>query len=205
MKYKNEHQRQMAILEASLPYVTPTSRHGIRLLLQADSLLQLARQEPDEASENYSLEAAEAGEEKEVPLHPDPQGLLTHIQEFLTPRESDMVQTVLNFMNANRLLQNYNTFIRSHTYSGGDLEASEENPESNTSSAPNNNPANPMQMLFQLINGLGALGNGFSNSPQANSNNNQNNLLRDFLISQLNPEQKATFEQLQNIMYNDSI
>lgn len=60
-------------------------------------------------------------------------------------------------------------------------------------------------MLFQLINGLGALGNGFSNSPQANSNNNQNNLLRDFLISQLNPEQKATFEQLQNIMYNDSI
>lgn len=195
MEYKNEHQRQMAILEAALPYVTPSSRHGIQLLLQADSFIQLAHQEVNN-NQDYNLEAAEAGSEQSM-MRPDPQGLLLHIQEFLTPRESDMVQTVLNFMNANKLLQKYNTFI--HNQSSEE----EENPDVSASSFSTN--ANPMQMLFQLINGLGALGNGFMspNSAPQNKNSNQNTLLKDFLMTQLNPEQKATFEQLQNIMYNE--
>lgn len=192
MEYKNEHQRQMAILEAALPYVTPSSRHGIQLLLQADSFIQLARQDVNDFEQNYNLEAAEADSEQS-PTQPDPQGLLLHIQEFLTPRESDMVQTVLNFMNANKLLQNYNTFIRSQSSD------KEDDPELATASFASN--TNPIHMLFQLINGLGAFGNGFVNS--VSQNRNQNNLLKDFLMSQLNPEQKATFEQLQNIMYNE--
>lgn len=197
MKYKNEHQRQMAILEAALPYVTPNSRHGIQLLLQADTFIQLARQEPDD----YSLEAAETSPNtNESSARPDLQGLLIHIQEFLTPRESDIVQTILNFMNANKLLQNYNTFMRTHTAS---FEGDDENAAHDFAAASTTNNANPMQMLFQLINGLGALGNGFSGSGGQSQNPMQNSMLKEFLMSQLNPEQKATFEQLQNIMYNE--
>lgn len=199
MTYKDEHQRQMAILEAALPYVAPNSRYGIQLLLQADSFVQLARQEPELSAQNYNLEAAEA-DSTEHGMHPDPQGMLLRIQEFLTPRESDMVQTVLNFMNANRLLQNYNTFMRSHTASPEDNDM-----DSELHAASFSNNANPLQMLFQLINGLGAIGNGFSNSSQQNRTPNQNKMMTEFLMSQLNPEQKATFEQLQNIMYNESI
>lgn len=144
MEYENNHQRQMAILEAAMPYVAPESRHAIQMLLQTESLLQLARQGGDSG---YALEAAENNR----PSQPNVKEMLLHIQEYLTPRESDLVQTILNFMNAGSLFQNYREFAQMH---GRETPA-------------------------------------------------QNNIMRDFLMSQLNPEQKATFEQMQNIMYNE--
>lgn len=144
MKYENNHQRQMAILEAAMPYVAPESRHAIQMLLQTESLVQLARQGGDSG---YALEAAENNQSGQ----PNMKEMLLHIQEYLTPRESDLVQTILNFMNAGTLFQSYREFAQMH---GRETPA-------------------------------------------------QNNMMRDFLMSQLNPEQKATFEQMQNIMYND--
>ncbi len=144
MEYENNHQRQMAILEAAMPYVAPESRHAIQMLLQTESLLQLARQG---GNSNYALEAAENNQSGQ----PNIKEMLLHIQEYLTPRESDLVQTILNFMNAGSLFQSYREFAQMH---------SRETPA-------------------------------------------QNNIMRDFLMSQLNPEQKATFEQMQNFMYND--
>lgn len=144
MEYENNHQRQMAILEAAMPYVAPESRHAIQMLLQTESLLQLARQGGDSG---YALEAAENNRSNQ----PNVKEMLLHIQEYLTPRESDLVQTILNFMNAGSLFQNYREFAQLH---------GRETPT-------------------------------------------QNNIMRDFLMSQLNPEQKATFEQMQNIMYNE--
>ena len=41
MEYHNEQERYIAILEASLPYVAPQSRHAIQLLLQSHSLVHL--------------------------------------------------------------------------------------------------------------------------------------------------------------------
>ena len=114
------------------------------MLLQTESLLQLARQGGDSG---YALEAAENNR----PSQPNVKEMLLHIQEYLTPRESDLVQTILNFMNAGSLFQNYREFAQMH---GRETPA-------------------------------------------------QNNIMRDFLMSQLNPEQKATFEQMQNIMYNE--
>ncbi len=99
MEYKNEHQRRMAILEASLPYVSPGNRHAFELLLQADSLIQLANHAGDS-----DLEAAEDTGDA-VPFRPNPQEMLLNIQKFLTPRESDIVQTILNFMNAQKFTQ----------------------------------------------------------------------------------------------------
>lgn len=144
MEYENNHQRQMAILEAAMPYVAPESRHAIQMLLQTESLIQLARQGGDSG---YALEAAEHNQSGQ----PNIKEMLLHIQEYLTPRESDLVQTILNFMNAGTLFQNYREFAQMH---GRETPA-------------------------------------------------QNNMMRDFLMSQLNPEQKATFEQMQNIMYNE--
>ena len=144
MEYENNHQRQMAILEAPMPYVAPESRHAIQMLLQTESLVQLARQGGDSG---YALEAAENNQSGQ----PNMKEMLLHIQEYLTPRESDLVQTILNFMNAGTLFQSYREFAQMH---GRETPA-------------------------------------------------QNNMMRDFLMSQLNPEQKATFEQMQNIMYND--
>lgn len=127
-----------------MPYVAPESRHAIQMLLQTESLVQLARQGGDSG---YALEAAENNQSGQ----PNMKEMLLHIQEYLTPRESDLVQTILNFMNAGTLFQSYREFAQMH---GRETPA-------------------------------------------------QNNMMRDFLMSQLNPEQKATFEQMQNIMYND--
>ncbi len=187
MEYKNEHQRQMAILEAAIPYVAPENRHAIELLLQADSFVQLAR--------HNGVSDLEAAEENggNAPFEPNPQEMLLNIQKFLTPRESDVVQTILNFMNAQKLFQNYSEFINAQEGSSGG--------NAGPSSVFSNNAFNPMQILFQMINGIGSLGRGFS-AASSESGQAQQDLLKDFLLSQLNPEQKATFEQLQNIMYN---
>lgn len=188
MEYKNEHQRRMAILEASLPYVAPRSRHTFEILLQADTLIQLANR----TGEN-DLEAAEDSGSS-TPFHPNPQEMLLNIQKFLTPRESDIVQTILNFMNAQKLFQNYSEFVHSQS------ETTEESADLAAASA--TNTTNPIQVLFQLINGLGSMGRGLS-AASSGTDHTQKNMLQEFLFSQLNPEQKATFEQLQNIMYNE--
>lgn len=90
MEYHNEQERYIAILEASLPYVAPQSRHAIQLLLQSHSLIHLVKEQPD-----YALEAMQVGAKSDTSS--DPQELLLHIQEFLTPKESDFVKTILNF------------------------------------------------------------------------------------------------------------
>lgn len=184
MEYKNEHQRQMAILEAAMPYMAPDGRYAVKLLLQANSFINLARY-----GEDSDLEAAEA-DDNAVPFQPNPQEMLQNIQKFLTPREADIVQTLLNFMNARKLFQNYTRYV--HEKTGEDINPLE------LSASSFSGQQNPLQMLFQLISGLGSLGRGLNPGSQ-----DQNNLIKDFLFSQLNQEQKATFEQLQNIMYNE--
>lgn len=149
MEYHNSHERQMAILEAAMPYVAPNSRHAIQMMLQANSLIHLAHH--PETYSGPALEAAEKGIDNPSSPSANMQEMLVHIQEFLTPKEADLVQTVLNFMNAQKLFQNYRDFARS----------------------------------------------------QSPENSGQNNMMRDFLMSQLAPEQKTAFEQMQNIMYNE--
>lgn len=186
MEYHNETERYISILEAALPYVAPQNRHAIQLLLQSHSLVHLVRQHPE-----HTLEAMQLDDSKEPAS--DPQELLLHIQEFLTPKESDLVKTILNFYNANLLFQNYQKFAKEHMAS---------DPSSDLAAASVPAASNPLQILFGLINSLGAFGNIFSGKSLGNENRSNNNLFMDFLIAQLNPEQKATFEQFRNIMYN---
>ena len=99
------------------------------------------------------------------------------MQEYCTPRESDLVQMILNFIKAGHLFQNYREFMAAHgdPAGSGDLQAAGLGMPT----------ANPLQMLLQLLGGFGGM-----------VNQNGNNQLMEFLITQLSPEQQQLFEQL---------
>lgn len=155
----------MSMLRAALPYTAGNQRHALEMLLQVDTLINTARR----GAEN-DLEAC-AAEAK-------PEEMLLHIQEYCTPRESDLVQMILNFIKANHLFQNYREFMASQpeNHLSGDIHAT---------GYSKNTGSNPLNMLFQLFGGLGGTGNSSH--------------FMEFLISQLPPEQKQLFEQLQNL------
>ncbi|MDE6852917.1 MAG: hypothetical protein K2J67_10640 [Lachnospiraceae bacterium] len=120
MPTTSEHNRHMAMLRAAIPYVMPQSRHAIEMLLQADALVNTAR--GFSQGEDYSLESAEFHDNPEdFPSHgasqnfnPDPENMLLHIQEYCSPRESDLIQTALNFIRAGKLFRGYQEFQMSH-------------------------------------------------------------------------------------------
>lgn len=126
----SEHKRQMSILRAAIPYVMPESRRAIEIVLQADALVNTARNYS--ANMDYPLESAEfhegGGETALQPpsesFQPDPENMLLHIQEFCSPRESDLIQTMLNFIRAGKLYRGYQEFQKAHPLSKqSDLEA----------------------------------------------------------------------------------
>ena len=144
-----ERERRMAMLRAAQPYTSGQQRYALDLLLQANTLINTAR-----GGMAGDLEACETAAR--------PEEMLLHMQEYCTPRESDLVQMILNFIKAGHLFQNYREFM-------ADLIKT----------------ANPLQMLLQLLGGFGGMGN-----------QNGNNQLMEFLITQLSPEQQQLFEQL---------
>lgn len=130
MPITSEHNRQMAMLRAAIPYVMPESRHAIEMLLQADALVHTARN--FSGNEDYSLESAEFHEdfagspvlEQPKEFQPDPENMLLHIQEYCSPKESDLIQTILNFIRAGKLFRGYQEFQATHPLpSSGDLSA----------------------------------------------------------------------------------
>lgn len=159
----NERERRMSMLRAALPYTMGTQRHALEMLLQADSLVNIARRRESD------LEACD--------YDGNPEEMLLHIQEYCTPRETDMVQMILNFMKANHLFQNYREFMASYSdhAPADDLQAA------SLSRAVNN----PLATVLQLFGGFGGSGNS--------------NHLMEFLLSQLSPDQKQFLEQLQGL------
>ena len=73
-----EHNRRMAMLQAAQPYTAGRQRYALDLLLQANALMNTAR-----GGFSSDLEACE------VPARPEE--MLVHMQEFCTPRESDLI------------------------------------------------------------------------------------------------------------------
>lgn len=114
MPTTSEHNRHMAMLRAAIPYVMPQSRQALEMLLQADALVNTARGFSSESG--YPLESAELHEDPETAGHfnPDPENMLLHIQEYCSPRESDLIQTALNFIRAGKLFRGYQEFQQSH-------------------------------------------------------------------------------------------
>ena len=161
-----ERERRMAMLRAAQPYTSGQQRYALDLLLQANALINTAR-----GGMSGDLEACESAAQ--------PEEMLLHMQEYCTPRESDLVQMILNFIKASHLFRNYREFMASRGFSEapGDLKA----PGLGMPSA------NPLQMLLQLLGGFGG----------STGTSGGNNYLMEFLISQLSPEQQQLFEQFQ--------
>ena len=161
-----ERERRMAMLRAAQPYTSGQQRYALDLLLQANALINTAR-----GGMAGDLEACETAVQ--------PEEMLLHMQEYCTPRESDLVQMILNFIKASHLFQNYREFMAAQSPSDapGDLQAAGLGTPS----------ANPLQMLLQLLGGFGGKGTAGGN-----------NHLMEFLITQLSPEQQQLFEQLRS-------
>ncbi len=177
MPNQNERERHIAMMRAALPYVSPQSRHSMEILLQANSLINLAMQPQTPELTGYSLDENENGQA----FTPNPEAMLMNIREYCTPKEADTIQILLNFIHADRLFKSYREFANSHP----DMPKADEINAGTT----------PLNTLFQLINGLGSLSGGINKS-----DNSHSNFMMQFLMSQLSPEQKETFENLQNIM-----
>ena len=107
-----ERERRMAMLRAAQPYTSGQQRYALDLLLQANTLINTAR-----GGMSGDLEACETAAR--------PEEMLLHMQEYCTPRESDLVQMVLNFIKAGHLFQNYREFMAAHgdPAGSGDLQA----------------------------------------------------------------------------------
>ncbi len=161
-----ERERRIAILRAALPYTAGRQRHALDMLLQADTFINTVR-----GGSAHDLESCET--------EPQPEEMLLHMQEFCTPRESDLVQMALNFMKAGHLFRNYREFISKHspTVPQDELQAA----------SIGGTAGNPLQMIFQFLGGLGGIGSA-GGSPQ----------MIEFLLTQLPPEQRQLFEQLRN-------
>ena len=93
-----ERERRMAMLRAAQPYTSGQQRYALDLLLQANTLINTAR-----GGMSGDLEACETAAR--------PEEMLLHMQEYCTPRESDLVQMILNFIKAGHLFQNYREFM----------------------------------------------------------------------------------------------
>ncbi|MCI5501783.1 MAG: hypothetical protein MR384_08000 [Lachnospiraceae bacterium] len=165
MSSLNERERHLSMLRAAIPYASPQSRRAMEIILQADTLINLATSRPEPELSSCGLEAAETNNAIADPLS-NAEALLMHIREFCTPKESETIQVILNFIHADRLFKNYKDFANAHP----DMVKAAEVPSGSSSN---------------------------SSSPNTSSN-----VMMEFLMSQLNPEQKTAFEQLQNIMYN---
>ncbi len=178
MSTLNERERHVKMLRAALPYVPPENRHTMEILLQAGTLINLISN--DNALEMSSI--SEDEDSNSEPFQSNPEAMLMNIREFCTPKENDTIQVLLNFIHADKLFRNYKDFAHTHP---GALEASELNTSTTT----------PLNILFQLINGIGSLSGNLGKTDHSGKN-----YIMEFLMSQLSPEQRSTFEQVQNLM-----
>lgn len=179
MPIQNNHGRHMEMLKAALPYVPPENRHAMEILLQADSLVNLAMQPPEADLSGCSID----GSGEIQPFIPDPEAMLMDIRKFCNKKESETIQVFLNFLHADKLFKSYREFVHTH-------------PDMPESSEINSN-STPISILFQLINGIGSIGGAFNKD-----NHKDSNFMMEFLMSQLPPEQKPVFEQLKGMMGN---
>lgn len=108
----HERERRMSMLRAALPYTVGNQRHALEMLLQINTLINTARRGPENDLEACDTDAK-------------PEEMLLQIQEYCTPRESDTVQMILNFMKASHLFQNYREFMaaRPENHPSGDVQA----------------------------------------------------------------------------------
>lgn len=160
------------ILRAAVPYVNPNTQNSMNVILKATELVDTVRdvQEPD-------LSACDLNQE---PF--DPEVLLMNLRPVCYQPELDIVDMILNFLKARKIYQAYQTF-NTDTVQAAQMDQRQENYNYNTEeSSQEDNESTQNQA---------------TNQTNAQANNNHDNGMMNFLLSQLSPEQRSTFDTFQ--------
>ncbi len=117
------HERRAEMLKAALPYLGQEARQSLQLIVQVEEMLSCLHRE----SSPFDLSACDLGDGPA-----DFEGMLQRIKAFCTPAEQGMVQSILNLLQAFRMVQMYREFMSTRTPSeegGGEGgENGEDNP-----------------------------------------------------------------------------
>ncbi len=204
------------IVKAAMPHVHPRAQGGMKVLLKTSDLMStIENGGQDEEISAMDLEA----------WKPEPEELLLSIKEVAYPQESDMLDVILNMFKARKLYSAYQAYseeiLEAQGLGGNNNRYRNNNPFNMF------NAFNPFNM-FGMNPGMGPRGN--PNRNQANNRNagrekvtstdantanatstgnatgNQNGgqmpNFFNFLMSQMSPEQKQTFDMLNMMMNN---
>lgn len=97
---ENSAKHTMAILKAALPYVDVHSMRSVQAMVKATELIDTIN------SQAYELTTLNINDGKG-----DMEGLLNSVKEFCSDRERDLIDTILNFINAKNLYSTYSTLF----------------------------------------------------------------------------------------------
>lgn len=207
------------VVKAAMPHVHPRAQGGMKVLLKTSDLMStIENGGQDEEISAMDLEA----------WKPEPEELLLSIKEVAYPQESDMLDVILNMFKARKLYSAYQAYseeiLEAQGLGGNNNRYRNNNPFNMF------NAFNPFNM-FGMNPGMGPRGNPNRNqannrnagrekvtSTDANTANtanatstgnatgNQNGgqmpNFFNFLMSQMSPEQKQTFDMLNMMMNN---
>lgn len=210
-------QHTIELCQAALPYVAPTAQSPMNMLIKATEFadtMEEMRHPPDLSACNVNQQPV------------DPETLLVNIRPVCNESEAQFVDTILNFLNAGKIYSMYQTYMnamkQTEEMNQAVNNAMNTNPHEQTSNpSPNWNPfvnsmnappdqsANsnePMSDLKQEETKepeLKAAGTVNDSENQTNNPTDANGSMNpmDFLLNQLSPEQRSTFQAL-NMMMN---
>lgn len=171
MEHMNNERRFLEMLKAASPYVGAQARVPIHLIIQAGELSYQLHHIQEEAE----LAACDLEDDRL-----DMENMLVHIQALSSPRERESIQTMLNFIRAGKMLQAYQSFMNNRgrqMYAAGETDdlyhEEDETAMQDLEAASTQNPAEA---------------------------NTSSNLMLEFLMSQLSPEQKNNLDMLRSVM-----
>lgn len=190
------------ILKVAMPHVHPRAQGGMNVLLKANDLMTTI----EHGGQDGEISAMELNE-----WTPEPEELLLSIKQVANPAENEIVDMMLNFFKVRKLYSAY------QTYSDTVLEAQG---ISKGNGGYRRNNMNPFASLFgmnqatnqrnhqnrnQNRNANAARNTSDSSNTMnaAGSKNGQMPNFFNFLMSQMSPEQKQTFDML-NMMMNST-
>lgn len=167
--FLNRH--NLDLMRAALPYMKPQVQKSIEIISKADELMAaIDSPEPEEGLSAASLGNAAF----------DLEAMLSQIRSIGTPKEQEQIDTLLNFMKMQKLLQGYRTFLNAKQKS--------EHASGNFSSGGSSS-------------GASAKSQGDNHAPEgSNLFGSSNDTLMEFLMSQLSPDQKSSFDSM-NMMF----
>lgn len=149
--FLNHHNIEM--MKTVLPYMNPQAQKSFEVLVKTEDLLNTVHvlEQPSELS---------ACDVNKSPI--DMEAMLLQMKQIGTKKEQETIDTLLNFMKMQKLLQSYNLFMKTQQNASSSQKQTE--------------------------------------THETKENSNSQDTLMQFLISQLSPEQKTNFENINSVL-----